>query len=730
MILDNENQLSSRIEALKRMVRETYSEKMSSQRKEIFERVFNENRSEPQVIRMAKGLAAFLCEKDILLYQDDLLAGYEQFYDYSVPAMGETPPVFPEEISLLEQFRKGYRIGLFGGGLGGHVIAGYDSVLERGLGSLADAARTKLKENERTDGDFACASLIVCEAATDYALRYAARAEELAQEAATEEYEKQLRRIADACQWVALNPPRSFFEAVQLLWLTHEIITCEQSSGSLSLGRLDQYLFPYYAKDIATGLLTRYEASELVEALWIKFNGMKRGFQHVVLGGCRSDGEYAANDLSYICLRATKKLRMDQPLLSVRWHPNIPESFWNEIQELIQVGMGFPALFNDEVAIAAKRRLGISKDDAENYGVVGCVELSIPGKEFSHTEGLRVNWAKVLDLMLNEGVCPVTGESMELKNKRDLQIFKSFAEFYQWYQEEFAHFVDLGIKGMNISDRNFHHHRPYPFLSSTMQGCLEKGRDVTAGSTIYNLSTVNGCGMANATNSLAAIKRMVYQEKKVSLPELTEALRSRFEGAEVLQEALTKCSKYGNDNDEADNILKDLADSFCRQIESYRNPRGGRFQTGLYTVEAHTQMGKLTGALPDGRPYGLALASGMSPSQGTDLSGPTAVIKSTTKLDHSLLGNGMVLDLKFHPTFFDNKEKRRAFKNLVETYFQLGGMEIQFNVINQETLIGAQESPDEYRDLIVRVSGFSAYFIDLDKVTQNEIIARTEHYGI
>ena len=731
MILNGDAQLSNRIESLKRRTRETHSERMSSQRREIFERVFNENGSESQVVRMAKGLAAFLREKDILLYQDDLLAGYEQFYDYSVPVMDETSSVCPEETSLLEKFRKGYRIGLFAGGLGGHVIAGYDGVLEKGFRALTDAARRKLNEGEEAELDFARASLIVCEAATDYALRYAAKAEKLAQESDTEEYSKQLRNIADACQWISVNPARSFFEAVQLLWLTHEIITCEQSSGSLSLGRLDQYLFPYYTKDIAAGVLTRHEASELIEALWIKFNGMTRGFQHVVLGGCRSNGEYAANDLSYMCLRATKKLKMDQPLISIRWHPNIPEEFWNEIQELIQVGMGFPALFNDEVAIAAKRRLGIDKEDAENYGVVGCVELSIPGKEFSHTEGLRVNWAKVLELMLNHGVCPVTGETMELKSKQNLESIKSFEAFYQWYREEFDHFVDLGIRGMNISDRNFPNHRPYPFLSSTMEECLETGNDVTTGSTIYNLSTVNGCGMANTANSLVAIKKIVYQEKKLSLFDLAEALRSNFESAKALQEALvTRYPKYGNDDDETDNILKNLVDSFCRKVGSYRNPRGGRFQTGLYTVEAHTSMGKLTGALPDGRQYGLALASGFSPSQGTDLSGPTAVIKSITKLDHRLLGNGMVLDLKFHPAFFNNEESRQAFRNLVETYFQLGGMEIQFNVINREKLIEAQNSPEEYQDLIVRVSGFSAYFVSLDKVTQNEIIARTEHLGI
>ena len=495
----------------------------------------------------------------------------------------------------------------------------------------------------------------------------------------------------------------------------------------MSLGRLDQYLFPYYARDIANGVLTRHEASELIEALWIKFAGMKRGFQHVALGGSGRDGEYEANDLSYMCLRATKKLRMDQPLLSVRWHPSIPDDFWKETQDLIRLGMGFPALFNDEVAIAAKRGVGIDDEDAQNYGIVGCVELSIPGKEFSHTEELRVNWAKVLDLMLNDGVCSVTGEVMGLKEKRDPGSIESFEEFYEWYKEEFRHFVDLSIKGRNIADREFPSRRPYPFLSSTMEGCLENGRDVTAGSTVYNLSTVNGCGMANAVNSLAAIKSLVYQDRRVSLPGLAQALQRE----DALPEALaTKCPKFGNDEDEADDIMRDLVEVFHDEIAGHRNPRGGRFQTGLYTVEAHSHMGKLTGALPDGRPRCVALASGLSPSQGTDLSGPTAVARSLTKLNHRLLGNGMVLDLKFHPAFFDNEEKRQAFRHLVETYFQLGGMEIQFNVISKETLVEAQESPEEYRDLIVRVSGLSAYFTDLAKATQDEIIARTEHFAV
>ena len=729
MAVENKIQPTDRIDKLKLRTINTYSERMSHQRKESFQRIFDENPSDPQVLKMAKGLAAFLHEKDIIIWDDDLLAGYEQYYDYSIPASPQRDSGNGKAADdfAIKQANKGQRIGLYAGGLGGHVIAGYHRVLETGFGSLAEAARRRLEGNDPASWNFALASLIVCEAATDYALRYAEKAQQMSLETTDAEHKKQLERISNTCQWVAINPTRSFFEALQLLWLTHEIITCEQSSGSLSLGRLDQFLFPYYARDIAGGSLTRREASELIQALWIKFGGMRRGFQHVVLGGCGNNGEYAANDLSYICLQATKKLRMDQPLLSVRWRPDIPEDFLNEIQDLLQLGMGFPALFNDEVAIAAKRRLGISKEDAENYGIVGCVELSIPGKEFSHTEELRVSWAKVLELMLNDGVCPVTGENMGLKERRDLGSINSFDELYQWYTEELRHFVDLGIKGRNIADRDFPDRWPYPFLSSTMEGCLEKGCDVTAGGTVYNLSTVNGCGMANAVNSLVAIKRLVYEERRISLSELAEVLRQ----SESIQEMLaTRFPKYGNDHDEPDSIMSDLAEVFCSQIEIHSNPRGGRFQTGLYTVEAHTHMGRITGTLPDGRRRCTALASGFSPSQGTDLSGPTAVVKSTTKVNHRLLGNGMVLDLKFHPSFFENEEKRQAFRHLVETYFRLGGMEIQFNVISREILLEAQKSPDEYRDLIVRVSGFSAYFADLARDTQDEIIARTEHFAV
>jgi formate C-acetyltransferase len=541
---------------------------------------------------------------------------------------------------------------------------------------------------------------------------------------------RRLARIADACRHVAAEPPRSFFEAVQLLWLGQEIAICEHESGSLSMGRLDQVLYPFYRRDVDAGVLDQPEAAELIEALWCKFGHLRRGFQNVTLGGRGADGAYAANELSYLCLRATRRLRMDQPLLSVRWSPEMPAEFWDSVLATIETGTGFPALFNDEIAMAALGRAGVAAADAENYGLVGCVELSVPGREYAQTEALRVNWAKVLELMLNDGCCTLTGERLPLAQPRRLDGIETFAEFFTWYRAELAHFLDLGIRGLNLLDAAWPSLLPAPFESLLMAGCLESGLDVTAGGTQYNLSSVNALGMADTVDSLVAIDRLVFRERCVTLPDLAQAVRSDFAGAGDLAVRASAGPHYGNDVAEPDEIMALLVEDFCRQVDGGRNPRGGRFQSGMYSVHHHASRGRMTGALPSGRRAGLALANALSPCQGRDTAGPTALILSTTKLDHTMMGNGMVLDLKFHPSFFEDESRRQAFGALVESYFDMGGMEIQFNVISRETLLAAQSSPQDYRDLLVRVSGFSAYFIDLEPELQDEIIARTEHAAL
>ncbi len=736
-----------KIETLRQRLKHSgcYSEHMAAQRKQAFERIFPQTRGEPQVVRVAKALAAFLREKEIVVFEEDLLAGYQQFYDFTLPLdldcfdgypsqgvsdhsfcpLARAAGVEGDDMRLVQQYAAGVEIGLFGTYLGGHTIAGYDRVLQQGFGGLADAARKRLGS---ADGDFAAASLVICEAARDYALRYADKADALAAEAAVDGHRRSLQRIAETCRWVSAHPARTFFEAVQLLSLTHEIITAEQPSGSLSVGRLDQHLFPYSRRDLEAGRLTKDEAEELVQALWLKFGALKGGFQNVTLGGVDAEGHYAANDLSFMGLRASRRLKMDQPLVSVRWHPSMPDAFWEAVLDLVHEGLGFPALFNDNVVIDAKCRAGIRREDAVNYGIVGCVEMNAPGKEWAQTEAVRINWAKVLELMLNDGRCTLEGTETKLKSLRPLESLKAFDQFYDCFKRVFAEVIELAARATIIRDKGFGVLYPYPFLSSTMVGCLDAGKDVTAGGTVYNLLTINGCGMADTVDSLVAIKHLVYERRSLSPIELAGALRNNFEGAERLRaELATTAPRFGNDLDEADLLMKDLTDFFHERAQRFRSARGGGFQIGLYTVDAHAYMGAVTRALPSGRPARVALANGLSPCQGADTAGPTAVAKSLTKLHHRQLGNGMVLDMKFNPSFFDGPQGRQAVRSLVETYFELGGMEVQFNVVSRETLLAAQADPDAYRDLIVRVSGFSAYFGDLDKVCQDEIIARTEY---
>jgi len=707
-----------------------FSRKICDQRRQLAQQACSGMAGAPQVVLLAEGLAAFLRGKDMVMFDDDLFAGYQQGYDYWVPP-SQAGPRSKQEAADVAAFETGQRIGLYTSFLGGHVIAGYDRVLQLGLGGLSADARRLADKSDAPARDFANACLTVLTAAGDYALRYAAEAEKIAARTGDAATGARMQRIADACRHVAADPPRSFFEAVQLFWLTHEIITAEQPSGSLSCGRVDQLLQPYYACDLAAGKITRDQAAELILALWIKFNGLSPAFQNVTLGGLGPDGRYAANDLSYMCLRASRILKMDQPLISVRWHQSMPEEFWEEVMALLEMGLGFPALFNDEVAIEAKRRQGIAAADAANYGIVGCVELSIPGKDFSHTEVVRISWAKVLELMLHGGVCPLSGVSMPLTSAPKAGELKTFEQFYAWYKRELAGFVDLSARAMNVLDREYPSRCPYPFLSATMEGPLACGRDVTAGGTVYNMTTINGTGMADAVDSLSAVRKLVYDDRRMTLAELAGALRGNFAGAEgVLAELRHGLRHYGNDLDEPDSLMADLTEHFCDWVESHRNPRGGGFQVGLYSVFWHAVVGELTGALPWGRAARKSLANGLSPCQGADAAGPTAVVRSITKLDHRRLGNGMVLDMKFHPSFFRDADRREAFRNLLATYFALGGMEAQFNVVSRQTLLAAQQDPDAHRDLLVRVSGYSEYFVNLSKVCQDEIIARTEYDGL
>ena len=530
---------------------------------------------------------------------------------------------------------------------------------------------------------------------------------------------------------VAYFPPKTFFEAVQLLAIAHESVVSEAGSGSISLGRIDQYLYPYYEKDLLNGNIKREEAQEIIVALWEKISEIELSWQNVTIGGSDCNGNDMCNDLTLFCMEASRRVRADQPQLSLRVHNQMPDRIWNKAFEVIKTGMGFPELYNDIVAVRAKRNMGIAEEDAWNYSIVGCVELSAGGKEYSHTEGARINWVKILELMLNDGKCMFTEIGGLLTEKHELSEFKSFDVFYGWYQRELVNAIKKICKFIDDASENYSVYWPTPFTSNLMYGCLEKGKDVTNEGTIYNNLCVNCVGFASAVDSLEAIDELVFQKKIISLEEYAFALKHNFCGYEFLQIKAQNCAKYGNDIQSVDKKAKELSELFVNTLKKIKmKSRNGVFQPGFYTSYFHSDFGRKTAATPDGRNAEQPLSSSMSAMAGKDRNGPTALINSANKIQMDYFGNGMVLDLKFSRIFLEKKSHMEALKILILEYFERGGMEIQFNVLSKDELIEAQRNPIKYANLIVRVSGFSAYFRNLDKNLQDEIINRTEYQGL
>ncbi len=726
-------------------------------RDKVYRREFAKHPDDCAALRFAYGFEAFLAEKKIHLKPHDLLAGFAYRYSYNttLPALmpEDYDPLFRPEYDIdnvreaqeakelaglkdgdegaatLDMFPRAVKVWLYKHWESGHILPGYHRVVERGFGALASDGEAALSMADDEHRPYVQAMLICNRAASAYIRRFEALAAELAAACGDEENRAHLLTIAEACGHIAEGAPRTFFEAVQLIWFIQEMLYVENDPSSISLGRLDRTLYPLYQQDVEAGRLTYEEASDYIDALWIKFSANLHAYQNVTCGGIDPiTGEFTANDVTYMIIQATRRLRFDQPLISLRYNDNMPDKLWAECLALIKTGTGFPAFFYDGACIAAKEKMGIAPEDARNYALIGCVEMGTPGKEYAKTEVLRINWPMIMELMLNGGRTLLQDEPFPLRQQRALDSIKSFEEFYDWYKSEMLHFGRLGMEAVNLLDPAVMEYYPTPFLSCTMEGCYEKGLDVTGGGTIYNNTGVSVCGMANTVDALAAIRKVVFEGKICTLSELAEAMRADFAGYEALQSILqNRCPKYGNDDDSVDGMMADLVAAFAAEVETYRNPRGGKFQLGLYSVEDHAKMGLRTGASADGRKAATSLSNAISPVQGRDTVGPTAVINSLLKTDLRAATNGMVLDVKFNPAFLENPRHTEALKALIDAYCKSGGMEIQFNVVDRATLLDAQKHPEQHKDLVVRVSGFSAYFVTLMKTTQDEIIARTEY---
>lgn len=725
----------------------------------VYRQVFEENPDDLEALKFAKALKSFLEVKKIHIDPRDILAGFTYRYTYNttVPvSMPDDydplyrPPIAPDsareyetvlrhhkldpeskEAKELKIFLEGVDAWLYKHWFSGHILPGYDRLVEIGFTGLVEMGKKSVEEHEGVNREFAKAMLMTNEAAIAYVGRYARLADSMAAEATEPLMKKNLTRIAESCHWLTKGKPRNFFDAVQLLWLAQEIMMVENVPASESLGRMDVYLAPFYEKDKAEGRLTYDEASEILDALWIKFSGNLHSYQAVTVSGTTADGQTFVNDLTYLIMESSRKMMFDQPLLDFRYTDTMPKRLWNEVVELIETGTGFPGIFYDPICIRAKMSTGQSEEDARNYAIIGCVETGLPGHEYTPTELVHLNWPKLFEIMFNGGHAQMQEFYAPLFEAKNLDEIETFDEFYSWYKSEMEQFTALSMRAIELIETMIPWCFPTPYLSSLMVGCYEKGMDVTGGACRYNNTGVSTCGLATAVDSLAAIRKVVFEDKVVTLSQLRDALNANFEGYEDLHNLVSNhCPKFGNDDDSVDLLMSDLIAAFGRVVNSRKNPRGGHYMTGLYSVEDHAKAGMKTAATPDGRLAGSFESNSMASVQGKDLNGPTALINSVVKTDLNIATNGMVLDLKFNPSFMENPRHVDALKMLIDTYFHNGGMEIQFSVVSRDTLLAAQREPEKYRNLVVRVSGFSAYFRSLNKTTQDEIIARTEYSGI
>ena len=625
----------------------------------------------------------------------------------------------------------------------GHISVDYAKVLAEGLESViaeAQAAKVGLSTANADDmkkSKFLDAVIISNQAVIDFANRFAAEAE--VQAATADSVRKaELMEIARICRKVPARPAETMQEALQSFWFIQLTLQIESNGHSISPMRMDQYMLPYYEASKAE--LGPEKVQELWDLVWIKMAGINKVrdegstaafggypmFQNIIVGGVDRQGHDATNELSLIIMQATANTSLYAPSLSVRIHEGTPTVFWKKAAEVSRLGLGCPAWYNDRVVLPGLLSRGLSLEDARDYGIIGCVEPQVAGKTEGWHDAAFFNMSKVLELALNNGFDPIGNKQIgpETGNVED---FKTFDDVVAAYQKQMEFSVELLCHSDNAVDIAHGKNVPLPFLSGMIEDCIGRGKSVQEGGAIYNFTGPQGVGVANVGDSLAAIKKFCFDEQVVSLPELKKAMDNDYEGWEDLRQMLlNRGPKYGNDDDYADEIAVKATDIYCAEVQKYTNPRDGVFQPGLYPVSANVPLGAIVAATPDGRKCGQPLADGVSPQGGFDTSGPTATVCSVAKLDHTVASNGTLLNQKFQPESLAGEEGLQRLIAVTDTFFKRGGFHVQYNVVSRDVLEDAQANPEEYKGLVVRVAGYSAFFTVLDKAIQDDIISRTE----
>lgn len=780
-------QIAGRIMRMKAQIQ---SEKRyaSIEQARIITNTYKANEDKPRILQRALALAAALRELDIDIDPDELIVGNRTagVRDGVVfPESGSTwvdkefellptRPQDPFEVNIADiaEFRETIKpywqgksledvlMGRYGDEFKaiapvvkinqkdhaqGHICPDCRTWLHKGPAGLYREAEQALAQCAPEQKDFYTAVMLVMEGAMDFMRRYADLAEALAGTQSDASRRDGMWAVAQNCRLLSEQPPETFHQAVQALWFLFVILHMESNASSFSPGRMDEYLYPYYRRDMDGGKLTDWQALEIIECLWLKFNeivymrnshsakffaGFPIGF-NVAIGGQDEQGNDFVNELSFLFLQAQEDLGLPQPNLSVRLHNGTTDALLQKAVRVVAKGSGMPQFFNDNAVVPALETLGIRHKDAMDYAIVGCVELTTQGNNLGWSDAAMFNLNKVLEITLTGGVDLLNGEQIA-ENRGSLDTYESFEALEQAFQAHLDHYITRMIKACEQVEKAHIDLLPTAFLSSVIQDCMARGVDVTNGGALYNLSGIQMIQIANLADSFAAIKQLVFDEKRVTGHEFLEALKANFEGHEVLRQTiLHRVPKYGNDVDEVDQLGAKWAEYFKKSLADYRNYRGGPYHTGMYTVSAHVPMGEMVGASADGRLAGTPLADGgMSPMYGRDLAGPTAVLKSVSKLDKSLTSNGGLLNMKFLPKFFETQTGIDKFVVLLRAFVELEIPHIQFNVVNREDLIAAQKNPEQYRSLTVRVAGYTAYFTELAASLQDEIIARTSYGGV
>ncbi len=674
----------------------------------------------------------------------------------------------------------------------GHFTVNYGKILKIGYKGLIEEARAELDSCNVYDPDypkkseFLKAVIISANAAITYARRYAQLAMEMGKKEKDPKRREELFVIAQNCANVPENPAENFMQACQSFWFIQMLLQMESSGHSISPGRFDQYMYPYYKADIDKGIITKEFAQELVDCIWVKLNDLNKArdaasaegfagyslFQNLCAGGQTEYGTDATNDMSYMCIRASMHTQLPAPSFSVRIWNGTPTEFMLRCAELTRTGVGLPAYYNDEVIIPALMNRGIKLEEARGYNIIGCVEPQVPGKTDGWHDAAFFNMCRPLELVFSNGYDKGELISIQTGNIEDM---KTFDDFYEAYKKQMKYNIGLLVNADNAIDYAHRERCPLPFQSSMIEDCIKRGKTIQEGGAVYNFTGPQGFGIANMTDALLAVKKLVFEDKVLTLAEYKKALDENFGHGmtakeankatqKVVKELVSKgktvteaqieeifkmfidgiateeekkkynalldkihsLPKYGNDIPEVDYFARDVGNIYTKELEKYKNPRGGIFQAGLYPVSANVPLGEQTGATPDGRLANTPVADGVGPCSGSDVCGPTSAANSVAKLDHETASNGTLYNQKFHPSALSGKSGLANFAAYIRAFFDQKGMHMQFNVVSRETLLDAQKHPENYKSLVVRVAGYSALFTTLSKSLQDDIINRTE----